>query len=133
MYTNLIWVSCLCPPCSSDRCIRYLHSNPWHCDCNIKWLPSYLRLNVSEFFSQTANCATPTSLSGASIVSLSEDQLVCGELSSWMHFQLPYAHMREQGYVLGCVCPVHPFEIFKCRSTRWTTIFIMYWYQCSCC
>lgn len=55
---------------------RSLGSNRVQCDCNLRWLPSFLESRDSALLIN-GNCVN---LDGASISSLSEDQLVCGEL-----------------------------------------------------
>ncbi len=61
--------------------IRHLHNNLLHCDCKLQWLPD-LFSTVSQGL--PATCATPANLYGVAVVSLTEDQFVCGEFPDLM-------------------------------------------------
>ncbi len=56
--------------------ISYVRDNPIHCDCKIRWLPSFLS-TVNQF--REVTCVTPSDLRGTEVTSLAANQLFCGE------------------------------------------------------
>ena len=55
---------------------RYLYGNPFNCDCELSWLPAFLR-NVPETGFIPPTCATPAILTGRNILTLPESLFIC--------------------------------------------------------
>lgn len=55
-----------------------LSDNPLNCDCNIRWLPEFLR-SANESEDSPATCATPVTLAGNAVFNLTEDVFLCGK------------------------------------------------------
>ncbi|KAM5193772.1 platelet glycoprotein Ib beta chain [Mantella aurantiaca] len=54
----------------------YLKHNPWHCDCNILYLRSWLQAQQKRSVYRDVICESPDSLKGRVIMYLTEDELV---------------------------------------------------------
>ena len=48
---------------------RYLYNNPFNCDCELSWLPAFLR-NVPDTGPTPTTCAAPANLAGRDISTL---------------------------------------------------------------
>ncbi|XP_027889073.1 platelet glycoprotein Ib beta chain [Xiphophorus couchianus] len=54
-----------------------LHGNPWICDCGILYLRAWLRRQTTDVASYLgANCSSPPSLRGRSVVYLTEEEVL---------------------------------------------------------
>lgn len=63
---------------SKTLTIVRLHSNPWQCDCRLRWLRKLLlRIPNWEFGPNTPSCAGPDLIRGVSWKHLSPDQFAC--------------------------------------------------------
>lgn len=63
---------------SKTLTIIRLHSNPWQCDCRLRWLRKLLlRIPNWEFGPNTPSCAGPDLIRGVSWKHLSPDQFAC--------------------------------------------------------
>ncbi|XP_040272264.1 platelet glycoprotein Ib beta chain [Bufo bufo] len=54
----------------------YLEHNPWHCDCDILYLRSWLQGQQKKSLYRDVTCASPEPLEGRVIMYLTEDELV---------------------------------------------------------
>ena len=54
--------------------LRFIDGNPLNCDCKLRWFKTLPR-NLGAI-----TCTAPTNLNGQNLVSLPDDQLVCGKL-----------------------------------------------------
>ncbi|XP_075710444.1 platelet glycoprotein Ib beta chain [Rhinoderma darwinii] len=54
----------------------YLKHNPWHCDCDILYLRSWLQGQQGKGLYRDVTCASPEPLQGRVIMYLTEDELV---------------------------------------------------------
>lgn len=57
-------------------------SNPLECDCRLRWLRNALNRLEYPIYHDEAQCETPKALAEKSIVSLGEEQFVCGPILS---------------------------------------------------
>ncbi|XP_053309224.1 platelet glycoprotein Ib beta chain [Spea bombifrons] len=54
----------------------YLQQNPWHCDCNILYLRSWLQGQQNKAMYRDVICTSPEPLKGRVIMFLTEDELM---------------------------------------------------------
>ena len=70
-----------------------LGGNPLHCDCELQWLPEFLRsfeANAGTTVS-AETCETPMAASGRSLDSLDPSQFICGKTVVRTHFTCTFA------------------------------------------
>ncbi|KAJ8022487.1 Protein slit [Holothuria leucospilota] len=94
----------LSPDFQSPRGVEALRfsNNPWHCDCNLRWIIAKDRFLVNHTALDPPNCQTPVSLRGHPIFTLREEEFTC----------LPYREGSLQRDIPGAstdftlTCPV---------------------------
>lgn len=59
-----------------------LNSNPFECDCRIRWLRNALNRLEYPIYHDDPQCEMPKALSGRKILSLRDEQFVCGPIIS---------------------------------------------------
>lgn len=69
----------LSPGFQSPRGVEALRfsNNPWHCDCNLRWIIAKDRFLVNHTALDPPNCQTPVSLRGHPVFTLREEEFTC--------------------------------------------------------
>lgn len=72
-----------------------LSSNPFECDCRIRWLRNALNRLQYPIYHDEPQCETPKALASKKITTLSDEQFVCGPILSKPDMRIPIVTAGE--------------------------------------
>lgn len=83
----------------------YLSDNPWHCDCNLRWIITPSNLLVDYTKSDPPACQTPSALEGRPIFELNADDFACLPYESGSDVQ---EFLDTDSFVVTCPVTADP-------------------------
>ena len=119
MGNDLQWLDPSWQPTLSSIGVVYLADNPWHCNCQLRWLKQVTGPRYHS--SDAVVCATPQPLAFTEVARVPDNQMVChppqvGCLCACMLTKTHFVYVYFIASAFGHFCHGRPREVHTCRQ-----------------